>query len=359
MILFLNVFVTEARQMGFKYNRYGLPWHNRFDVFKYSLASLSALNPLWSRVVIYCKLDKCYQHKWWELEAFIYSIFENQKIVLRPNRSTTQKAWQDAYNEDLEPVSDSLIWYQGNDDHVFIDYNLDAISDVLALMYKDCTPLMSCMYSHWPEYVRFAAKHRAENYGAAAVYTSFNTDAIHIITKDVFKNWWFTRWWKGKSFVRSDFLKFFGQYPTKCYVPYRELVRHFDGYGHSMPLADCCPPLHIPPGFFKNDIKILYGAKKIQKGWTAVNPLLPYRTISCNGVDHRFPPDEIPLFWRERISEFKEDSFIPTGHAFRARNQQRLAILSPRPQGHKVLPTIPAGWMRKYLIRSLPVAKLL
>lgn len=128
MILYINVIITDNRNQGFKYNRYGLPHYSRYDIFKYSLASLSALNKHWSRVVMCCRLDHPYSGMWWQLEPYVRSIFKGIKVDIYKNRNILQRDWQKVYERNFAPVNDNLIWYHGNDDHIFVDYNLDVFS---------------------------------------------------------------------------------------------------------------------------------------------------------------------------------------------------------------------------------------
>lgn len=195
MILYINTIITEHRNQGFSYNRYGLPWHNRLDIFKYSLASLGALNKYWSKVVMYCKLDHPYNNAWSLLEPYVRGVFNGIKVDIYKDRNIEQKDWQKCYERDLKPVTDNLIWYHGNDDHIFIDYNLNMLDCILQKMYDDPTPFISCIYSHWPEYIRFAADNHAWNNGCCAVFNSFNHDAIHIMSKKLFKHIFFNYRW--------------------------------------------------------------------------------------------------------------------------------------------------------------------
>lgn len=351
MILYVNVFVTNTRISKIRYNRYGLGNPNRFDVFKYTLASLSALNKYWSKIVIYIQLGKEFRPRWPELEAFVQSIFPPEITQLSPYRLHKQKQWQESWRNDLEKEEDRLIWYQGNDDHIFIDYDLDYMDCLLNKMYNDPRRHISCIYSHWPEYIRFSAGH-AHNVGCAAVFPSHNTDAIHIITKDVFYDWWFKWNWKNMDCRRTDFIKFLVRYTSPCYVPYRELVRHFDGYSHSMHLPHICPPLHIPHGFFKRNIKILYcGQRKYLKpGWTLVNPLLPYKTVARkHGADFRYTLDDLPLFWKDRISQIEVATEIPKNILYRARNREKKAFFGPHRFTTRVLGRLPIHWMDRWL----------
>ena len=97
MILYVNVIITDHRNSGFHYNRYGLPGANRYDIFKYSLASLSALNKHWSRVIVCCTLDRPYHSKWGEFEAYVRGLFKETKVDLYCQRNVRQKDWQITY----------------------------------------------------------------------------------------------------------------------------------------------------------------------------------------------------------------------------------------------------------------------
>ena len=215
-------------------------------------------------------------------------------------------------------------------------------------MYTDNAPFITCMYSHWPEYIRFAADNGAFNAGCAAIFNSYNHDAIHIFNKTLFKHWLFNYKWG--EIYRTDHFKFCVKLGQNCYVPYRELVRHFDGYSHSMHLPHVCPPLHIPPGFFKRNIKILYCAKQRRPGWVHVNPCLPYRTIHKDGADYRFTLREMPLFWRDRVSEIEIANEMPKKILYDARNVEKAVTLDTGLLwSRKFLPVIPAGWMAPWL----------
>jgi len=220
-------------------------------------------------------------------------------------------------------------------------------------MYTDENRFITCMYSHWPEYVRFAADAGATNVGCAAVFKSYNHDAIHIFNKNLFSHWLYNYTWK--KIIRTDIFKFSVKLAQNWYVPFRELVRHFDGYSHSMHLPHVCPPLHIPHGFFKRNIKILYCSKQRKPGWLHVNPLLPYRTVRKDGADYRFTLEEIPLFWKDRISKIEIAEEHTKKALYDARNAEKNVILDTNLLWiNRKMPVIPAKWMSPWLFLHEP-----
>jgi len=89
----------------------------------------------------------------------------------------------------------------------------------------------------------------------------------------------------------------------KIILPYKELCRHFDGYGHvpaylGGPITNNqCPSIEIPPGFFENKIKIRYGFDDYKKDYVNINPKNKiYRASSEIGTDYRFTIKDIPIF---------------------------------------------------------------
>lgn len=72
--------------------------------------------------------------------------------------------------------------------------------------------------------------------------------------------------------------------------------------GFSLP-SDIVPPLFIPAGFFEKKIKIRYGYSDYKKGWVNINPLIEkYSFEDSSGADLKILLEEIPLFWKKRIS---------------------------------------------------------
>ena len=75
---------------------------------------------------------------------------------------------------------------------------------------------------------------------------------------------------------------------SNVYVPTRELVRHFDGYGHVGKLNNISPPLFIPKGFFEKEIKIKYGFNERDNEYTNFNPSSEFLYAYSNeGTDYR------------------------------------------------------------------------
>jgi hypothetical protein len=92
-------------------------------------------------------------------------------------------------------------------------------------------------------------------------------------------------------------------------IPKNPLCGHFDGYDHTLggefPISkELFPPLFIPNGFFENKIKIRYGYEDYKEGWININPLKEkYIFKDKNGTDLKISIENIPLFWKEKISK--------------------------------------------------------
>ena len=85
MILLYNVYITETNpklnniQLNYKKNRGNLNNQFNFDIFKYSIASVSKIYN-WKKAIIYVKLDEIYNHRKDELEQFLKKEFEFKLI---------------------------------------------------------------------------------------------------------------------------------------------------------------------------------------------------------------------------------------------------------------------------------------
>lgn len=305
MILFCNTFITEAKPFG-KGNvvRDNLKSFNNLDIFKYSLASL-AIAYDWSKVILKISLDDCYKHRKDELEQFIKDNFSQFNLVLEWQRSEYQNDWK----RDYELLDDNLIWYYCNHDHIFFDSSKDYLAELVDEM-KD-EELCSLQFSHFPENIRTAKKN--PNYTIHPNYISFesiNFDSIQIITKELYRRWWFEGEFNHIKLGRPDFfgigLAEIKPMPMhKVIVPFKEICRHFDGYQHVQPIIDNnqCPAIDIPIGFFENDIKIRYGYDDYKEGWTNINPKNNYYyAYDTTGTDYKFTLNDLPLIWKNKTS---------------------------------------------------------
>jgi len=305
MILFCNTFITEAKPFG-KGNvvRDNLKSFNNLDIFKYSLSSL-AIAYNWSKVILKISLDDCYKHRQDELEQFIRDNFSQFNLVLTWQRSEYQNDWK----QDYELLDDNLIWYYCNHDHIFFDSSKDYLAELVNKI-KD-EELCSLQFSHFPENIRTAKsnpKYTIHNNHIS--FESINFDSIQIITKELYRRWWFEGEFNHIKLGRPDFfgigLAEIKPMPMhKIIVPLKELCRHFDGYQHVQPIIDNnqCPAIDIPIGFFENDIKIRYGYDDYIEGWTNINPKNNnYYAYNTSGTDYKFTLNDLPLVWKDKIS---------------------------------------------------------
>ncbi len=315
MILLCNTLITESKPVigkGFVF-RENLRSYSNFDIFKYSLASLAEAYS-WKKVLLFIELDPVYQHRQKELEDFIHEVFKSS-VDLRWKRNNYQQDWKDTY----ELLDDNLIWFYCNHDHIFIDSDRNYLNTLVEEMRKE--ELCSLAFSHWPECIRTAKQggpskpFNPNTYQIHENYLSYENesfDSIQIITKELYRRWWFEGDFNHIKLPRPDYfgigLAEIKPVPIhKVIVPYKELCRHFDGYQHcNPPITNYqCPAIEIPDGFFENNIKISYGKNsKPEEGWTRFYPAAEYyKATDSKGVDYKWTLKDIPLFWNNRIEE--------------------------------------------------------
>jgi len=206
-------------------------------------------------------------------------------------------------------LDDNLIWYYCNHDHIFFDSSKDYLAELVNKI-KD-EELCSLQFSHFPENIRTAKsnpKYTIHNNHIS--FESINFDSIQIITKELYRRWWFEGEFNHIKLGRPDFfgigLAEIKPMPMhKVIVPLKELCKHFDGYQHVQPIIDNnqCPAIDIPIGFFENDIKIRYGYDDYIEGWTNINPKNNnYYAYNTSGTDYKFTLNDLPLVWKDKIS---------------------------------------------------------
>ncbi len=336
MILFLNVFITD-NGIG-KYFRGLLPQYTPVDIFKYSLASLSVID--WNHVIIYYTLDTNYKHRREEIDQYIKSLFHAP--IIYSFRNEHQSQWKVAINE-LIALEDNWVWFCCNHDHIFIDYELDLLKRIEAKLIdlSKSYEYVSCYFTHWTEILyhsktppRFTKVGSIEENKDYFVTIWHNYDSAQIVNKNILRYWWFEHDYGDTWMPRTDNggLHSIDVRSPKiaCVIPYRELVRHFDGYTTSadpIPCINICPPLFIPEGFFDNDVKILYCSDIRKKGYVDINPLKEYYTIiDHEGTDMKCVLEDIPLFWRSRISQIEIAKDIDRKLLLKYRNDEILKM---------------------------------
>jgi hypothetical protein len=290
MVLLFNVFLTDSKANQYViYDRGNLPNSSKLDITKYSLSSLAKAYK-WSRAIINVELDpNCYAQKDnLELEKFVKKEFKDVDYL----ESLTKLASQDEFT--------------------------------------------TIITSHYPENIRWAKCGYIElnettprkfnsNYSISDNYVSYKgicIDSLNIITKSLYYDWFFTGEWGDLKLPRTDgiggasLLTIRDAMKTplpqqKIIIPYKEQLRHFDGYMHQRISNDICPAISIPEGFFDSKIKIRYGYDDYKEGWVNINPLKEkYYAQDKDGTDYKFTLDDIPLFWKGKIEEIDENKNI-------------------------------------------------
>lgn len=303
MILLVNTYLHEDGT--YPYERGHLPGADKLEVFKYTLASYAVLP--WSEIQLRVELHPHYQPRQQELWDWVHALWgDHPKITLSfTERCTRQAHWREL-TDYLRRQDDPLIWYACNHDHVFWDFGRDALQRVIQSMLESGRTDVACYYSHWPEILRATQTRGPVTQLANGVLqgTWDHMDTIQIVHKDLLWHWWHSRDYGAETYLpRSDWKDVYKTEPFTCFLPPRELARHFDGYSHLFNIAEC-PPLSIPPGFWEGKLRIRFGYDTPQDGWVLVNPTAPhYRAAHPEGAEIKGLLEDLPLFWKSRIAE--------------------------------------------------------
>jgi len=355
MIVLKSVKVTDHR-LGTYHRGEWYPDSGRFDIFKYCLASHAVLEPLVDKFVFYIDLAELDPRRE-ELYAYMLSIFPEEKLEVTWHRLNHTNEWREAAAKFAD--DNELIWYSGNDDHIFIDSNLDMIRAAIATLNADPDPNAIMYYSHWPEQMRNSLRWGGEltEDGNFIKFHWENFDAIHLMKAGRFKKYWFDTDCGSDVVYRSDFLNQYGlKIQHNVYSPTKELVRHYDGYSHvGLGCVNVAPPLYIPPGFFEGEMQIRIGFSDRKEGWTNFNPVAEWLyNADKNGTDYRWVEEDIPLFWQGRIKAIATNSEVTQEELHQARDRAMIAMtrVPMNPYGHQFTSDEghPETWFQKHFI---------
>lgn len=286
MILIISCFITNQRHN----NRY-----DRLEVFKYTLYSYR--NIPFDELYFFILLDNEYSSEINNLNTFIYSNFNNinkSKIHIINDRYYQQIQWIPFMQKIKEQYGpNELIWFAQNDDHVFVDFNMEILNEGIELLKLEKNNRKSIYYSHWPEIIKMSGKYETPT--LIGNYVKFNNsllDSIQIFNVEFLCYIFIEYKWK-TNYTRIDgILNELTPVPSQenilnqtIYVPLREIARKFNGYDHVRMNRTDCPPLNLPTNTF------IYSKEKIinkmliqhESAWTINNNfIIPQEWVDIN-----------------------------------------------------------------------------
>ena len=335
MVLLFNIYLTNTpgNSQTNLFDRGTLPSHSKLDVTKYSLASLAVAYP-WTRAIINIELDPVYYsiEDQKNLEDYVNNTFTSTEVLFSSKRSTLQHEWRALYDR----FNSDFIFYLGNHDHIFIDSDSNYLQELVETARSNYSKYATIITSHWPENIRWAksgyiqlsetvprqlnSDYRIED--NHLYYRGTCIDSLNIITKELYHEWFFSEEWGSIELPRLDGIggldlirikRMFGKtIPLQdIIIPYKEQLRHFDGYMHQRIDNRTCPALSIPEGFFEGQIKVRYGYGDYRPGWVNLDPSsFTYQAADLAGTDYKLTLQDIPLFWQDRIALFENNPYI-------------------------------------------------
>ena len=283
-------------------------WKRKIDVVKYALSSYAPIK--WDKVVIRFECEDADETK--GFSEFCINLFPNAKINFE--RSATASQYFNALSN-IDLPDNAWIFFSPNNDHPYLaDPNelprYISILDEISSCYPNND--VGLLYSHYsesildnrmgdPQWGYFGFKFKKVIYEDGDVYVVKSNiaplDSIQIFRLSYLKQIFSSTKNTGRV-IRLEDTEYCSS-PDHRYIqviPKIELCRHYDGYTH---LMNSVPPLFIPDGFFEGEIKIRYGHESGLVGWVNINPLAIYIT---NDVDIPIVQEDIPYFWRDRVS---------------------------------------------------------
>lgn len=304
MIVWFNCKITDVRPNP--QPRYHLRNDDRFDIAKYSFASYKPLVPVVEKFIFNLEMADAYAGREAEMEAWLRGIFPEDKLSLHWYRCNNVTQWREVQAE-MDEVGYDLVFPAGNEDHVFMDSNIEMFTKLIETLEDDFSPKAAIMTSHWQESIRAVNHFGTDTDADIPYYVIGNNDSIRIMKREFFE-WYMDQAPDPEMFLfRTEQWNSIALPNNKMFVPTKEQFRHFDGYAHVGVGPEYAPPLEIPPGFFEKNVKLRFGYSDRLEGWVNVNPLS--ETLYAEdgqGADYRLMPNDIPAFWADYISEMDE-----------------------------------------------------
>ncbi len=301
MIVWFNCKISDIRPNP--QPRYHLRNDNRFDIARYSFASFAPLDEIVSKFVFNLEMADGHAGQEAEMETWLRGIFPEDKLIINWYRCNNLQQWQEMKTL-FDSIDDPLIFPAGNEDHIFMDSNIDIMKEAHALLVAEENINATMMTSHWPENIRAVYHFNGVEAGNLISYRIGNNDAIRIMKKEFFD--WYLEQIRDPNmfFFRTEQWNNVILPENVMYIPTKEQFRHFDGYAHVGIRANCMPPLEIPPGFMDHAVTIKYGFDTHDANCVNINP--KSQTLYAEdglGTDYRWTLDDIPAFWAPYIKE--------------------------------------------------------
>jgi hypothetical protein len=317
MILLLSSFITNKR---------GINRFSRFDIFKYTLYSYRNLP--FTELYLFILLDDEFIKLKNDLNDFIFNIFKNishDKIHIVWNRFSEQKEWIPIIEHlKMKHGNDELIWFTQNDDHVFIDFNMDILNEGIELLKKEENSNKSLYFSHWPEIIKMSGKY--EEPVLINNYIKFHRtilDSIQIFSLSFLYYIFVEYKWKSNHIRTDSIINEISSDPGNdnplnqvIYVPLREMVIHFDGYDHVNMDKNFYPLLVLPSNTFNYEKEYIENKMIASHNsvWTDNNNfVIPKKWIEINSSLH---PSDLINYTIKLEDEKVYENFVSQGNDY-------------------------------------------
>jgi len=359
MILFFDTYITDNPlvksfvqpndRIRAGNHAYRMP--SKFEITRYTLDSYA--NYPWSKVIIRYGFSPAYSPKVVKLfHAYLTKTFPGATIYAGRNPTLMQSDFEPILSS-IKEVDDDFVFYSPNNDHPMVTNSFYSLYQalVIAKKYQQKYEFVSIVYSHFSEFIRagFADSNFHKLYASdakliedtelASVYLRKNGDnsSVQIVNKNLF-NYWFSSHDLGDApLMRAESLRqYFITHNQLMIVPKATVCAHFDGYSHTIGgsaeiQSSLIPPLFIPPGYFKKDIKIAFGYDDYRPGWVNINPLAKKYVFDDfqKGTDLKMLLSDVPMHWYGKVSKVDVNPKVDWTSLKSRRDEECAALHNP------------------------------
>jgi hypothetical protein len=287
-------------------------FQSKYDITRYTLDSYAEIP--WSSATIRIECENPSHRN-------IYSELRKKFPTgsIKDNRSDSTEKYFNSLSK-LDLPDDSWIFFSPNNDHPFYgdhkklaavladadDATKRTQADIVSIPYShftECMNMFSPFHHEWGAYGGVFPKLLYETKNSYIIKTNkLLLDSLHIYRLNDLK-WIFGASKNTGRVIRPEDTEFYLS-EIKSHVmviPKFEFCRHYDGYSH---ITEKVPPLFIPKGYFEKNIRIRYGYNDIKADYVNINPSSNYFSFqNSSGSDLKIIMEDIPNFWKKRISE--------------------------------------------------------
>lgn len=326
----IDLYLDDVRSSASVYKR-----RTKVEICAYTLASLAEIP--WDHAIVNVGIGDGFTEN--QLEQLLdqaRALFPTGEIS--GTRASTRKEYLELFERVKADFPEGYVFYCPNHDHVFMGTEAEILHRAVAFadnIRREMRSVTRVCYSHQLENI-LALREESPIQGMhllggqiledgpdylVAQRQRFAWDSYYVSHINDLLSYYYLSANDGYCPRGEDCHPHpFPEFRNIVVIPKTTVCEHYDGYYHTFghqvfklysgKFARRVPPLFIPDGFFERDIRLRFGFQTTADGWVTINPNT--EEYSCHipvvGTDMKIRIQDIPLFWRRRISRISVSS---------------------------------------------------